>query len=303
MRYLNELRKAVARYSRGMRIGRHLGVGACVLSLATLQGCAGVSTQAPGGTVQRMYVLYCGEAQIPDISPWSEGKNANVAASFSNQCYLIQHAKGWLIWDTGYADALAEKPDGLKTPRFTAFRKKTLAAQLSEIGVSPNQVTYLAMSHSHADHIGNGNMFASATLLIQKPEYEAAFGADAAKQGFPVQSYDKLRDSKTTLLAGDHDVFGDGSVRILSTPGHTAGHQSLLVRLDKTGNVILTGDLAHFQENWALKRVPVFNFNRDASLASMEKISSLSQKESAQIWINHDSAQTAGKRYSPMYYD
>jgi len=298
-----ELWKTVARCARRVAAARYFVVGACLVSLAVLQGCASESPQAARASVKRMYVLYCGEAQVPDISPWSEGKNANVAASFSNQCYLIEHAKGWLIWDTGYQDALANKPEGLKTPRFTAYRKKTLQAQLAEIGVSPDQVTYLAMSHSHADHIGNANMFASSTLLIQKPEYDAAFGADAAKQGFPVQSYDKLKDSKKVLLDGDHDVFGDDSVRIISTPGHTAGHQSLLVRLGKTGAVILTGDVAHFQENWDMRRVPVFNFSHDASLSSMEKISALAQREGAQIWINHDSSQTAGKRLSPLYYD
>jgi N-acyl homoserine lactone hydrolase len=155
----------------------------------------------------------------------------------------------------------------------------------------PAQITHLAFSHSHGDHIGNGNLFTAATLFIQKAEYDAAFGPDAAKFGFQSATYDKLRANPTVKLNGDRDVFGDGSVTILSTPGHTPGHQSLLVKLGKTGAVVLSGDLAHFQQNFDFRRAPGFNFDREGSVSSMERVAALVREEKAQLWINHDSAQ------------
>ena len=255
------------------------------------------------GTVERLYVLYCGEAQIPDVSPWSPGFNVGTRATFSDNCYLMRHAKGWMLWDSGYPDSLAERPEGLVGPRSTALRKKTLAAQLAELGLAPAQITHLAFSHSHADHVGNGNLFTAATLFIQQTEYEAAFGPDAAKFGFQSATYDKLRANPTVKLNGDHDIFGDGSVTILSTPGHTPGHQSLLVKLAKSGPVVLSGDLAHFQQNFDLRRVPGFNFNREGSVSSMERVAAVVREHRAQLWINHDIAQDATLRHSRQFYD
>lgn len=255
------------------------------------------------GTVERLYILYCGEAQIPDVSPWSPGFNVGTRATFSDNCYLMRHAKGWMLWDSGYPDSLAERPEGLVGPRSTAWRKKTLAAQLAELGLAPAQITHLAFSHSHADHVGNGNLFTAATLFIQQTEYEAAFGPDAAKFGFQSATHDKLRANPTVKLNGDHDIFGDGSVTILSTPGHTPGHQSLLVKLAKTGPVVFSGDLAHFQQNFDLRRVPGFNFNREGSVSSMERVAAVVREHRAQLWINHDIAQDATLRHSPQFYD
>jgi glyoxylase-like metal-dependent hydrolase (beta-lactamase superfamily II) len=259
--------------------------------------------QSAASGVQRLYVLYCGEAHIADLSPWSPGFRVGEPAVFSNNCYLIQHGKDWLLWDSGYADSLAQTPDGIVGPRNSrALRTKTLASQLAEIGVAPSQVTYVAFSHTHADHVGNGNMFTSARLYIQKLEYDAAFGTDPHQFGFDPSPYDQLRNSPVVKLEGDYDVFGDRSVKILSTPGHTPGHQSLLVRLRKTGPVVLSGDVAHFRENFDLRRVPAFNFNADQSRQSMDKIAAVVKAEHAQLWINHDSKQSATIVKSPQFY-
>ncbi|HKX39880.1 MAG TPA: N-acyl homoserine lactonase family protein [Burkholderiaceae bacterium] len=275
-----------------------------LLASSLLAGCAqSPSPRAGSGGVERLYVLDCGEARIPDLSPWSPGVNVGTAATFSDNCYLIRHAQGWMLWDSGYPDALADKPEGLVGPRSTAFRKKTLVAQMAQIGVTPAQVTRVAFSHTHGDHVGNANLFSAATLYIQQAEYDAAFGPDPAKFGFQPANYDKLRNSTAVKLNGDHDVFGDGSVVILATAGHTPGHQSLLVRLPHTGAVVLSGDAAHFRENFERRRVPGFNFDRDASVAAMDKLAAVVQKEKAQLWINHDSAQSATLRHAPEFYD
>ena len=278
---------------------------AIILSLfciAWLGGCGELLAQRQPG-VQRLYVLYCGEAQIPDVSPWSPGVNVGQAAVFSDNCYLIQHGKDWMLWDSGYPDSLADTPGGVVGPRSRALRSKTLAAQLAEIGVAPAQISHLAFSHTHGDHVGNANLFTAATLFTQQAEYDAAFGPEPGKFGFAPASYEKLRANPMVKLNGDADVFGDGSVRILATPGHTPGHQSLLVRLPKTGAVVLSGDMAHFAENFTARRVPSFNFNAEQSRQSMDKVDAIVKAERAQLWINHDAKQSATIAHAPRFIE
>jgi glyoxylase-like metal-dependent hydrolase (beta-lactamase superfamily II) len=265
-------------------------------------GCTTVEADKRSG-VQRMYVLYCGEAQIPDISPWSPGVNVGKPAEFSDNCYLIRHGNDWMLWDSGYPDSLAATPEGIVGPRSRALRTKTLVSQLAEIGVTPAQITHLAFSHTHGDHVGNANLFTAATLYIQQAEYDSAFGPEPGKYGFVPATYDKLRAVPTVKLQGDFDVFGDGSVKILSTPGHTPGHQSLLVRLPKTGAVVLSGDVAHFEANFVNRRVPAFNFNLEQSRQSMDKIDAVLKAEQAQLWINHDAKQNATIVHAPAFIE
>jgi glyoxylase-like metal-dependent hydrolase (beta-lactamase superfamily II) len=131
-------------------------------------------------------------------------------------------------------------------------------------------------------------------LYVQKAEYEWP-GADG-KPRFN-------KEHPVTLLAGDRDVFGDGSLTILSTPGHTPGHQSLLVKLPKTGAVVLSGDAVHFKSNWDNRRVPAPNANKEQTVASMEKIADILQKGHAQLWINHDKAQRDTLKMAPDFYE
>ena len=253
-------------------------------------------------SVERMYVLYCGESTTKDVSAnWSPGVNVGVARDFSSNCYLIKHASGWLLWDSGMSDTIAATPEGVTAASglLTLYVKKTLASQLEALGVAPSDIKRVAFSHFHSDHVGNANLFTAATLYIQQPEYDAAFGPDAAKFGFAPKFYDKLAGNKTVKLNGDHDVFGDGSVMIISTPGHTPGHQCLLVHLPQTGAVVLSGDMVHFQDNWDHRRVPARNFNKEQTTQSMERVAKLLKDEHAQLWINHDKEQSAGVAHAP----
>lgn len=266
---------------------------------------AGVASAADGriGAVDRLYVLECGESRTTDVSAWSPGVDAGVAREFSDNCYLIRHGSHWLLWDSGIADAIAEKPDGIVAGGgiLTLFVRKTLASQLQALGVTPTEITHLAFSHFHGDHVGNANLFTKAILLVQRAEYDLAFGPDAAQAGYAPALYARLRDNPVVRLDGDHDVFGDGSVTIIATPGHTPGHQSLLVRLPKQGPVVLSGDLVHFRENWDAKRVPARNFDRTLSLKSMARIEALLLSEKAILWINHDRTQSASIPHAPAF--
>jgi N-acyl homoserine lactone hydrolase len=265
---------------------------------AALWGC---TTSGAARAPMRLYALYCGEAQIPDISPWSPGFNVGKPMTFSDNCYLIRHGKDWMLWDSGFTDALAARPDGeLGNRGMRAKRTKTLLSQLAELGLKPEQINVIAFSHTHQDHVGNANLFPNATLYMQQAEYDAAFGPEPAKYGFNPALYDKLRDNPVVKLSGDKDVFGDATVVILSTPGHTPGHQSLLVRLPKAGAIVLSGDMAHFRENFDQRRVPSFNYSKEQTLASMERIAQLLRSERAQLWINHDSEQNATIPHAPQ---
>lgn len=277
---------------------------AAIAAVAGVASCARVDATPPGAVV-RMYVFNCGEIAIKDISHWSPGVNAGQPFEFSNNCYLIRHAKVWMLWDSGYSDAVAARPEGVVAPSGLNVGRmpRTLSSQLADIGLTPNQITHLAFSHMHGDHIGNANLASEATLYIQEPEYEAAFGPDPAKFSFNATAYEELRDNPVVKLRGDHDVFGDGSVTIIATPGHTPGHQSLLVRLPRRGPVILSGDLVHFQDNWDHRRVPAFNYNREQSLASMRKVADLLASQRAELWINHDTAHSARIPKSPRYIE
>jgi len=274
------------------------------IAAALLSVCA-LANAGPTGTVERMYVFNCGESKTKDLSVWSPGFNVGKAFEFSDHCYLIKHAKGLMLWDTGMSDSIAAMPDGLVVGggMLTLRVPKTLASQLSEMGIEPTAITHLAISHFHSDHCGNANLFTAATLYIQEAEYDAAFGPDAAKFNYAPANYDKLRASPVVKLNGDRDVFGDDSVVILATPGHTPGHQSLLVRLPKTGVVVLTGDMVHFEENWVNRRIPARNFNKEQSAQSMEKVAALLAQTKGQLWINHDKVQNAQVPKAPDYVE
>lgn len=254
-------------------------------------------------SVERMYVINCGETHAKDISPWTTPADAGKPYVFSNNCYLIKHAKGWMLWDSGFPDRFASLPNGQANPRGTTigYMKKPLADSLREIGVTPADIGHFAMSHSHGDHSGNAGMFAASTLYIQTAEYDAVFGPEPQRFNFIPAYFEKLKDTRTVKLNGDHDVFGDGSVVIKPTPGHTPGHQSLLVRLPRTGPVLLSGDFVHFRSNWEARRVPSINYSSEQSLRSMNEMDAFIRQTGAKLWINHDAEQSATIPKAPAF--
>jgi N-acyl homoserine lactone hydrolase len=276
-------------------VKRTIGLAVLLLSGALTIVLAQAQSEKPG--VEKLYILDCGQGVAGDISRWSPGVNEGKSMNFVDSCYLIKHAQGWFLWDTGVPDQVAAMPDGLvpADPKATTWRRpKTLAGQLDQLGLKPAEIKAMAVSHTHPDHIGNVEMFPTAMLYVQKAEYEWP-GANNQPRFKP--------EHPVTKLQGDGDVFGDGSVSILSTPGHTPGHQSLLVRLPKTGAVLLSGDAVHFGDNWQNRRVPSMNIDKEQTLASMQKIADTLAKEKAQLWINHDKAQRDGLKMSPEFYD
>ena len=208
---------------------------ATVFAFALSFGGAHAQSEKPG--VEKLYILSCGEGVAGDISLWSPGVNEGKSMNFVDNCYLIKHKQGWFLWDTGLSDSIAAMPNGLPSANPKGIywhRARTLAAQLAELNVVPSDIKKMAVSHTHPDHIGNVELFPQAMLYVQKAEYEwlNPDGTPRFKSEHPV-----------TRVEGGLDVFGDGSIVLLSTPGHTPGHQVLLVKLPKTGNIVLSGDL------------------------------------------------------------
>jgi glyoxylase-like metal-dependent hydrolase (beta-lactamase superfamily II) len=261
------------------------------LAVAAIAVASPVSAQPKAA--DRIYVMDCGHNEAADQSRWSPGVNVGKPIELSDNCYLIRHGSDWLLWDTGYPDDVAANPR--TTPVGKATRARTLAAQLAEVGVKPSDVRFVAVSHTHGDHVGKVDMFPDSTLLIQKAEFDWAFAAGRTP---PFKAERPVRK-----LEGDHDVFGDGSVVIISTPGHTPGHQSLLVNLPKTGWLVLTGDLAHFRDNWDNRRVASMNTSAEQTQASFRRVADLLAEKKAQLWINHDKPQTLSQKRSPQFYD
>jgi glyoxylase-like metal-dependent hydrolase (beta-lactamase superfamily II) len=257
--------------------------------------------QKPVKTV-RLYVLDCGKLKSGNPSVLLE--RGVTTTDMSVEAFLIVHPKGTLLWDSGVIPDELVVPTGTTEARATVHT--TLKDQLAAIGYKPSDITYLALSHYHYDHSANGNNFAAATWLVQRPERAFMF-PDTPPQT-PVNGADrwsKLKDSKTKILDGDYDVFGDGSVVILSTPGHTPGHQSLFLNLKKTGPVILSGDLYHYPAERELKDfTPFANLGDPAQeKVSKAKVEALLQQKHAKIWIQHDIIADAKLRKSPAYYE
>jgi glyoxylase-like metal-dependent hydrolase (beta-lactamase superfamily II) len=251
----------------------------------------------------RMYVFDC--ATLKDRDPATYGltrqqvESPTESIDMSDPCFLIVHPRGTLLWETGLNDAVYNRPEGggAKHDKID----KSLKSQLAEVGYQPKDITYLAISHLHGDHSGNANEYAGSTWIAQKAERDYMFGPGLPENIHPGE-YAALKNSKTKLITGDYDVFGDGSVMLIFTPGHTPGHQSLMVRLPKTGPVILTGDLYHFPGERMFHTMP----NGEKSLqtpASREKIEALVKQTGAQLWIQHDMIGNLKLKKSPAYYE
>jgi N-acyl homoserine lactone hydrolase len=255
---------------------------ACVFVLPAL-------AQTPEVTLTR---LDCGNEPAPvNVGSFSDTyAHTDLELPLTYSCYLIRHGDEYLIWDTGLA--VGSAPEAPRT---------SLVQLLKQLGVAAGQVKYVGISHYHYDHIGQAASFPSSTLLIGKGDWNVL----TASQPAGTLDAEELASSrarfapwisggsKVEALTGDKkDVFGDGTVVMLNMTGHTPGHHALLVRLKQTGNVLLTGDVTHFRENYASDGVPRWNFNRADSLAALDRFKSIAKNLRATVIIQHDPRDT-----------
>lgn len=274
-------------------------------SLALIGGLAAVpGAQAADAVKQvRLYALDCGRVDVSDMRAFDDaGALDGKAASLVAPCFLIRHPKGSLIWDAGLGDGLAAKKEGVTNGVFHLSVPKTMADQLKQIDVAPADVNFIAFSHLHFDHTGNANAFTGATWIMNKAELA---WAEATPTPFAVDpsTFSAYKTAKQQLIDGDYDVFGDGSVKIVKTPGHTPGHGVLELKLAKAGTVILSGDLYHTLDNRKLKRVPAFNDSRANTLASIDRTEHLVANRKARFIVQHDPKSVASLPKFPAYLD
>src|SRR5262245_36268699 len=252
-----------------------------VLVLALLAAVSFVIAQnrpaAPSSV--RLYILDCGT--IGSMNPASYGLKAEEikgSLDFITPCYLVVHPRGTLMWDVGQIPDAAFPANGGTATQGVFTSPKKLLPQLAALGYKPSDIMYMAMSHYHSDHSANANEFAGSTWIVQEAERNAMFGA-APPRLTQVANFSKLKDTKTTVVPnGDHDVFGDGTVVLKSTPGHTPGHQSLFLKFAKTGPVVLAGDLYHYPEERTLDRIPTFDSDQEQTRRSRRAIEEFLKK-------------------------
>jgi glyoxylase-like metal-dependent hydrolase (beta-lactamase superfamily II) len=252
----------------------------------------------PASDGLRLYVFNCGQIIGLDPNTWGFKPGELARPDAAVPCHLIKHPKGTLIWDAGVV------PDEeIGTPAARERAGQPLRAQLAAIGYAPQDITYLALSHYHVDHAANANAFSKSTWLVRRAERDAMFGATPPPVSNP-RHFSALKDSKTIILdTEEYDVFGDGSVVIKAAVGHTPGHQVLVLRLPRSGAVVLAGDLYHFPEQRGTDKVPTFEFNKEQTLQSRSKIEAFVKRIGAQLWIEHDFAANAALPKSPRYYE
>ena len=294
-----------------------LVLGAAVLALMLQpKGDVRSSPSEPGSPQPphslRLYVMDCGTLHNSDMGRYHLTKEDVATTDMSVACFLVVHPRGTLVWDVGAVPDSDWKPTGSPVNARVVLPDsqerevtvtKSLKGQLAELGYSPSQITYLALSHYHYDHTANANEFAGSTWLARQVERDAMFGGKPSGAIQP-SSYSALRDGKTVILASDeYDVFGDGTVIMKLAPGHTQGHQVLYLKLAKTGGVVLSGDLYHYPAERTLDRVPTFDFNPDQTRASRVMIEGFLKKTGAQLWIQHDFVGNSKLKKSPSFYE
>ncbi|HEX8215957.1 MAG TPA: N-acyl homoserine lactonase family protein [Allosphingosinicella sp.] len=247
---------------------------------------------APAAPLQ-LWRLDCGEFTInqygaffSDTFQYPPGPK-NIVGS----CYLIRNGDRYMLWDTGLTDALVGRPFSNAAQSLRLSR--SLVDQLRQIEVRPEQIAFIGISHWHFDHVGQAGRFPQARLLIGRGDIELL-------RATPPVDEDSARGlahwltggGQMDVLTGDRDVFGDGRVVMLTTPGHTPGHYALLVRL-ASGPVLLTGDLYHFTEQVENRGVPPFNHNRADTLASIDRFDRIARNLNARVIIQHEAADVA----------
>jgi glyoxylase-like metal-dependent hydrolase (beta-lactamase superfamily II) len=281
-------------------------------------GVLGAAAQAPSPKkaeppkVMRLFVFDCGLLNIAPagvaryhVTPAETGETRMPVP-----CFLVAHPKGTLMWDVGVipdetVEAMQSKGGAHfdVNPVSAAVVTRTLKSQLAAIGYSPTDITYVAISHAHKDHSANLNEFAASTWLVRPAEREFMWkkGNERVEPSF----YTKLEHSRSISLDKDeYDVFGDGKVVMKAAPGHTPGHQVLVLQLASLGRVMIAGDLYHYLPERTLHRAPPDNeFSVQQSAASRAMIEEYLKKTNTSIWIEHEWAANAKLKKSPAYYE
>ncbi|MDQ0136954.1 glyoxylase-like metal-dependent hydrolase (beta-lactamase superfamily II) [Neorhizobium galegae] len=262
-------------------------LGASILAAGF--GLLALSGSAQAAADLELWRLDCGSVVVKDLSSFSDTfAYKGESRTLTDSCYVIRHGTDYLLWDTGLPAALIGKAPDLSQPLAPSL-SVDIPTQLAKIGIKPDQIGIVGISHNHFDHIGQAATFAKATLMIGAGDWESLH-EDPLPFGVMPALVQPWMDGKAKIdpVSGDRDVFGDGSVMMLAMPGHTKGETALLVKLPQSGPVLLSGDVVHFEEQIGNNGVPPFNIDRAESLASMERMNGIAKQLNAKLIIQHD---------------
>ncbi len=244
---------------------------------------------AASGPDIKMYVLDGGTVLVNNLELFAQDTTyRGQSAEFADAYYVIVHPEGTLMWDAGLSEQLVGMPEPYTSPdgNFTVSRPDSLVNQLKAIGMAPEDIDFLALSHTHFDHSGHAEALPKATWLVQEAEYNWVLSpvVEAAQPDM----FNAVNDIKNVKkIKGDYDVFGDGTVQIKYMPGHTPGHCTLHIQLPEAGDVLLSGDLYHLELNRVNKRVPIFNYDVKQTLESMEAFEAYADSVGARVVLQH----------------
>lgn len=273
-------------------------------------GVALAAMLAAPAAAQQLYVFTSGSLNGFAKAAFQAGAEGNmgwVPVSF----YVFKHPKGNVLFDTGNNDKTITDAAGWWGPLAKAFGLKmtkddAIPVQLAKIGLKTTDIKFVVVSHLHLDHGGNIGLFPNATLIVQDQEVQAAVTPDP---GFSVYyipgDFTDMKNQNVLKLKGDLDLFGDGSFRILSAPGHTKGSQFAVARLPKTGSVIMTGDAVYLKENLDRNLIPGTAGSNVPIEAykSYQRIRFIRDAEQAKIFYGHDPEVFKATKQAPEYYD
>lgn len=255
----------------------------------------------------RMYRLDCGRMTMGDKSMMSDtglykGQSLDIVMS----CYLIKHGNDWILWDAGLPSKYLNGP--LSEGTFVTQLDRTIVEQIADLGLKPANIKYVAVSHAHFDHVGQLNDFPKATLIIQRSELKAIADSEKAAKHYIVAELfsahiagKKLK--RVRAVDGDVDLFGDGTLKTIQTPGHTPGSMALLLKLKNAGSYVLSGDQWHFTENHERQQVPTWNYDHDETIASGHKLDDIIAKQHAILVIQHEPVDNQKLPKFPSYLD
>ena len=252
----------------------------------------------------KLYTFTGGTVMVNKLGLFSQDTTyQGQTKEFADAFYVISHPKGNLMWDAGLPEMLVGMAEPFTPPpgAFTVSRKDSVLNQLELIGMTPNDINYIALSHTHFDHSGHANVFKNSTWLVQEPEY-AMIASDEIKNGENADLNKAIAElTKIQKLSGDYDVFGDGTVVIKSMPGHTPGHQVLYLDLAENGPTLLTGDLYHMHESREKRTVPSFNYDVAQTLKSMDEFEAFAEENNAKVYIQHSKEDFNKMPKAPKY--
>ena len=234
--------------------------------------------------------------------------------------FVIKHPKGNILFDTGNNDKIIDNfdywPKGMQSLDPVRTPDVAIDVQLRKIGMSPDDIKFVVVSHMHLDHGGNVGKFPHSTLIIQRDEIDYANFPDEPFNGpFIREDMWVLRAANGSgkpnamnmviLNQQDYDIFRDGSVVVKYSRGHTKGHQMMVVRLPKQGTTILTGDNVYFREN-VDKHIPpnlVLAYDPAAIMKSYDYLREMMAMEGADYFTAHDPDAYKAMKHAPEYYE